>query len=60
MGWFPPTVLKVVELVKTIVATGAMLKSFSPTALPAKGILIMILQWLDGARTPHKYHLGTT
>jgi hypothetical protein len=39
MGWFPPTVLEVVELVKTIVAIGAMLKSFSPTGFAGQGDL---------------------
>ncbi len=39
MGWFPPAVLKVVELVKTIVATVAMLKSFSPTGFASQGDL---------------------
>jgi hypothetical protein len=43
-----------VELFESSVATGAMLRSFSQTALPTRVISISILYWLDGARTPHK------
>jgi hypothetical protein len=35
-----------VELVKSIIATVAMLRSFAKLALPARGITIRILQWL--------------
>ncbi len=44
-----------VELVKSIVATGAMLRSFSKLALLVRGISIGKLQWLVGARKPPKY-----
>ncbi len=39
---------------ESIVATGAMLRSFCQPALPARGISIRILQSLDGAGTPPK------
>ncbi len=48
-------ILEMVELVKSIVATGAMLRSFSQLALLVRGVSIGKLQWLVGARKPPKY-----
>ncbi len=48
-----------VELVKSIVVTGALLRSFPRKASPTRGISIRILQWLDGAKTLPNYPLGT-
>jgi hypothetical protein len=42
------------ELVKSMVTTGAILRSFSQLALLSKRSLRK-LQWLDGARTSPKY-----
>jgi hypothetical protein len=48
--------LEMLELVKfsslstPFKAIGAMLTSFSHTALPARGVSKRMLQWLDGAR----------
>jgi hypothetical protein len=40
------------QMVKSILATGAMLRSFSRLASPTRSLSIGLLQWLDGARTP--------
>ncbi len=40
------------QMVKSILATGAMLRSFSRLVSPTRSLSLEILQWLDGARTP--------
>ncbi len=47
-------ILELVELVKSIVATEALLRLFPKPALPVRGIPIRILQWLFGASAPPK------
>jgi hypothetical protein len=48
-------VSKFVEIVKSIVATGAMLRSFSRLASPATGISIRILQYYEDTKMDLKH-----
>jgi hypothetical protein len=48
--------LELVELL-LIKPIGAMLRSYSQPALPARGLLIRMRQWLDGASTLNKYFI---
>jgi hypothetical protein len=48
-------VSKFVEIVKSIVSTGAMLRLFSRLALPATGVSIRILQYYEDTKMDLKH-----
>jgi hypothetical protein len=48
---------QIIELVESIVATGAMLSLFIWLALPIREISLGILQWLGGTRPPYAPHM---